>query len=125
MSGADEFDEIARLFRPLTGGAPGAFDLLDDAAALVNATSLGLVGGEPLDIALDALPAGAVVMDMVYRPLETTLLARARAEGRPVADGLEMLIRQAIPSFEAFFGRSPPGEVDSRALALTVLEPQT
>ena len=95
------------------------------AGALVNATSLGLVGGEPLDIALDALPAGAVVMDMVYRPLETTLLARARAEGRPVADGLEMLIRQAIPSFEAFFGRSPPGEVDSRALALTVLEPQT
>jgi shikimate dehydrogenase len=91
------------------------------ARLLVNATSLGLVGGEPMDIALDALPQDAVVMDMVYRPLDTDLLIRARASGRRTVDGLEMLIGQAIPAFEAFFGAPPPADVDARALALSVL----
>jgi shikimate dehydrogenase len=100
---------------------PDLAKALDGAGALINATSLGLQGGEPLDIDLAELPAGAVVMDMVYRPLSTPLLARAAGAGHPTVDGLEMLIRQAIPSFEAFFGRPPPANVDVRALAIAAL----
>ena len=93
---------------------------LAGARALVNATSLGLAGGEPLDITLDPLPLDAPVMDMVYRPLETSLLKLARAQGRPTVDGLEMLIGQAIPSYRALFGAEPPA-IDVRALAIGAL----
>lgn len=96
--------------------------LLDDAGALINATSLGLEGHAPLEIEFDALPKGAPVMDMVYRPLKTRLLEDAERAGHPIVDGLEMLILQAAPSFEAFYGRPPPPEVDVRALALAALE---
>ena len=90
------------------------------ADALINATSLGLDGGAPLAIALDALSPSAPVMDMVYRPLETPLLAQARARRHPVVDGLEMLVGQAIPSFEAFYGRAPPA-LNVRRLAIEAL----
>ncbi len=109
------------------GGPISVFDWDDLAAAtpgagvLVNATSLGLDDRDPPLGALANLPGGAVVMDMVYKPLETQLLKAARALGHPVVDGLEMLIRQAAPSFEAFFGRSPPENVDVRALAVAAL----
>jgi shikimate dehydrogenase len=93
---------------------------LTGAELLINATSRGLNGLDDLDIPIADLPAGAPVMDMVYRPLETGLLARARARGHPVVDGLEMLIGQAAPSFEALFGQPPP-KVDVRALALKAL----
>jgi shikimate dehydrogenase len=99
-----------------------ADEALGDAGALINATTLGLEGGEPLDLDIVTLPATAVVMDMVYRPLATPLLVRARDEGRVIVDGLEMLIRQAEPSFEAFFGRAPPSSADVRAAALHALE---
>ena len=66
-------------------------------------------------------PADAVVMDMTYKPLETPFLARARGLQRPTVDGLEMLIRQAAPSFEAFFGRVPAKSVDVRALCIEAL----
>ena len=95
---------------------------LAGAGGLINATALGLEGGQPLALNLDSLPRQAVVMDMVYRPLLTPLLVRWRAAGHAVVDGLEMLIRQAEPSFEAFFGRPPPADVDVRALALAALE---
>ncbi|MDR3513084.1 MAG: shikimate dehydrogenase [Caulobacteraceae bacterium] len=91
------------------------------AGALVNATALGLEGRDPPLAALEGLPPGAVVMDMVYKPLRTALLAQAAAAGHPTVDGLEMLIRQAVPSFEAFFGQAPPASVDVRALALAAL----
>jgi len=91
------------------------------ATALINATSLGLVGGEPLDIDLAPLPVEAPVMDMVYRPLRTPLLKQASAQGRPVVDGLAMLIGQARPAFEAFFGAPPPKDVDVRSLALAAM----
>jgi shikimate dehydrogenase len=97
---------------------PAAFE---GAGALINSTSLGLEGGEPLTLLLDGLPATAVVMDMVYRPLKTPLLAAAEAGGHPTVDGLEMLIGQARPSFEALFGQAPPADVDVRALALVAL----
>ena len=96
--------------------------LLDDASALINATSLGLEGHAPLDIDLAGLPTTAAVMDMVYRPLLTRLLEEAGRAGHPTVDGLEMLILQAAPSFEAFFGQAPPATVDARALALAALD---
>lgn len=96
----------------------------EDATAVINATSAGLVDEMP-DLPLEATPAAAVVMDMTYKPLETSFLTRARALHRPTVDGLEMLIRQAAPSFEAFFGRVPPAEVDIRALCLETLGSQT
>jgi shikimate dehydrogenase len=98
-----------------------AAEAMAGAHALVNATSLGLAGGEPLEIDLDLLPRNAAVMDMVYRPLETPLLAAARASGRPAVDGLAMLIGQARPSFTAFVGQEPP-VVDVRAAALGALK---
>lgn len=100
---------------------PAAAEALAGALAVVNATSAGLDGDGVLDVPLEAAPAGAVVMDMVYKPLRTPLLARAESLGLRTVDGLEMLIRQAIPSFEAFFGRTVPAEVDVRRLALDVL----
>ncbi len=91
------------------------------AGAVINATSAGL-GGEPgLDLPLEASPETAVMMDMVYKPLVTPFLAEAQRLGRPTVDGLEMLVRQAAPSFEAFYGAPPPAEVDVRALALKAL----
>lgn len=91
---------------------------LRDSTAVINATSAGLSGAGGLEIPLETTPDGCVVMDMVYKPLETPLLAQARALGRPTVDGLEMLIRQAAPSFEALFGQAPPAETDVRAVAL-------
>lgn len=86
------------------------------ANAVINATSAGLTGGG-LDLPLAATPDACVVMDMTYKPLITPFLQQAQGLGRPVVDGLEMLIRQAVPSFEAFFGQAPPAEVDVRGLA--------
>ena len=80
---------------------------LDGAALVVNATSLGMTGQPTLDLLLDALPIDALVHDIVYAPLETELLAQARARGNPIVDGLGMLLHQARPGFEAWFGVSP------------------
>jgi shikimate dehydrogenase len=85
-----------------------ADQVLEGARLLVNATSLGMVGQPPLPIRLDCLPIDAVVNDIVYAPLETPLLAAARARGNPVIDGLEMLIGQAAKAFTMFFGQEPP-----------------
>jgi shikimate dehydrogenase len=100
-----------------------AAEAFDGAAAVVNATSAGL-NDELLELPLETTPTDAVVMDMTYKPLETPLLSRARLLQRRSVDGLEMLIRQAAPSFEAFFGRVPPRSVDVRALCLAALEGQ-
>ncbi|MDX1974649.1 MAG: shikimate dehydrogenase [Rickettsiales bacterium] len=81
--------------------------LLADADLLVNTTSLGMKGKEPLTIDLAALPAHAVVNDIVYAPLETDLLRQARARKLQAVDGLGMLLHQAVPAFEAWFGQRP------------------
>ncbi|WP_308916273.1 shikimate dehydrogenase [Jannaschia sp. LMIT008] len=86
---------------------------------LVNTTALGMVGQPSLDIDLSELPGDAVVTDIVYTPLETDLLAAARARGNPVVDGLGMLLHQAVPGFRAWFGVEP--RVDG-ALRDAVLE---
>ena len=81
--------------------------ILQDADLLVNTTSLGMTGKEPLDIDLSLLPTTALVTDIVYNPLITPLLAQAQARGNPIVDGLGMLLHQAVPAFEAWFGVRP------------------
>ncbi|MCA0400887.1 MAG: shikimate dehydrogenase [Proteobacteria bacterium] len=80
---------------------------LADTSLLINTTSQGMAGQAPLDIALDNLPKTAIVADIVYVPLETALLADARKRGLPVLDGLGMLLHQAVPGFERWFGARP------------------
>jgi shikimate dehydrogenase len=79
----------------------------DGAGVLVNATSAGMAGKEKLELPLDPLPVNAVVTDLVYNPLETDLLLRAQARGNRIVDGLGMLMHQAVPAFEAFYGERP------------------
>ncbi len=97
-------------------------EALHGAALVINATVVGLEGSDLAWLDWPAGPAGAVAMDMVYRPLRTGFLVGAEYEGRVPVDGLAMLVAQAAPSFAAFYGRDPPGEVDVRALCLRVLE---
>ncbi len=82
-------------------------DLLVGADLLVNTTSLGMAGQPPLTVDLTPLKAAAVVTDIVYVPLETDLLRAARARGHRVVDGLGMLLHQAVPGFERWFGVRP------------------
>src|SRR6185312_1659115 len=96
-------------------------EALAGASLLVNATSLGMEGQPPLDLPLDSLPRDAVVNDIVYVPLETDLLARARARGNPAVDGLGMLLHQARPGFEAWFGVMPAVTPELRAAVLATL----
>ncbi len=91
---------------------------LAGAALLVQTTSLGMRGMPPLELALDPLPPTAVVADVVYVPLETDLLRRARMRGHPVVDGLGMLIWQAVPGFRHWGGVEPPVDGTVEALLL-------
>ena len=88
------------------------------AGLVVNTTSLGMHGQPPLQVRLDALPGDAVVNDIVYVPLQTPLLADAAARGLRTVDGLGMLLHQARPGFERWFGHKP--EV-SQALYATIV----
>jgi shikimate dehydrogenase len=102
-------DALARHFGPLVQARDPADlpALLPQADLLVNATSLGMLGSGPLDIDLAPLKPAAVVHDMVYVPLETPLLAAARARGHRTVDGLGMLLHQAAPGFARWFGVAP------------------
>lgn len=116
----------------LRGLAPGIeIDVRSDAGGaaaaaglIVNATSLGSIGQPPMHRAvLDELSAGGAgkfVFDMVYAPLDTELLAAARAGGAGTADGLAMLVGQAAPAFELFFGARAPREHDAELRELLV-----
>lgn len=90
--------------------------VMPHADLLVNTTSLGMVGQPPLDIALDALPGNTVVADLVYAPLVTPLLAAARARDLRTADGLGMLLHQAVRGFSLWFGTTPRVTAELRAL---------
>ena len=94
---------------------------LQDAGLLVNTTSLGMAGEPELDIDLARLPTTAVVVDIVYVPLETALLAAARRRGHRTVDGLGMLLHQGRPGFEAWFGTPVRVTRDLRAAVLTTL----
>lgn len=91
-------------------------DLLAAAGLLVNTTSLGMRGQPPLEIDLANLRRGAAVADLVYVPLETPLLATARARGHLTADGLGMLLHQAVRGFSLWFGIRPKVTAELRAL---------
>jgi shikimate dehydrogenase len=94
---------------------------LSGASLVINATSLGMAGKPALEPHLAATRSDALVFDMVYTPLRTHLLKAAARAGRRTADGLTMLIGQARPSFEAFFGAPPPENNDGRAKLLIQL----
>lgn len=95
-----------------------AGNMIEEASLVVNTTSLGMTGQAELRLPLDGLHPGQVVTDLVYTPLRTRLLAEAEAAGCVTVDGLGMLLHQAVPAFERWFGRRP--EVDE-ALRAAVL----
>ena len=100
------------------GDIPSRLPAID---LLVNATTLGMKGQPPLEIDLVPLQRGAIVYDFVYAPLETALLAEARARGHLVLDGLGMLLHQAVPAFERWFGVRPRVTTKLRALVVADL----
>ena len=93
-------------------------DLVGDVALIVNTTSLGMAGQSPLIIDLSRLTPPTVVTDIVYKPLDTELLATARQMGCETVDGLGMLLHQAVPGFERWFGYTPMVDEDLRAAVL-------
>jgi len=95
-----------------------AGNMLDGAAVVVNTTSLGMVGKPDLRVPLDGLSPRAVVTDLVYTPLETALLRHARRNGCTTVDGLGMLIFQAAPGFERWFGQRPEIDDETRRVVL-------
>jgi shikimate dehydrogenase len=116
-------EEAAKQLAEVLGTGARGFPFIDARSAMsganvvVNATPMGQGGAPGPPIPLEVARAGAVVMDMVYRPLRTEFLKRAAQRGHPTVDGLAMLIAQAIPSFEAMFGAPPPAtDVRRRAL---------
>jgi len=92
-----------------------AGNMLEEARLVVNTTSLGMLGKPPLRVPLDGLRPGTLVNDLVYAPLKTAFLAEAEELGCRIIDGLGMLLHQAVPGFERWFGVRP--EVDSAARA--------
>jgi shikimate dehydrogenase len=95
-----------------------ATDAAVGVATVVNTTSLGMAGQPLLPFQPDTAPPDALVADLVYQPLETPLLAAARARWLTAVDGLGMLLHQAVPGFEAWFGRRPEVDDDLRAAVL-------
>ena len=95
-----------------------AGNILEDSALVVNTTSLGMVGKPELRVPLDGLRKDTVVTDLVYAPLRTQLLSAAEAAGCHTVDGLGMLLYQAVPAFERWFGHRPTVDMATRAAAL-------
>jgi shikimate dehydrogenase len=97
-------------------------DAVRDASLLVNATSLGMKGGARLEMDLAALPSDCIVADLVYVPLMTPLLVAARERGLIAIDGLGMLLHQAVPGFEKWFGVRPLVTDELRDLVIADIE---
>lgn len=109
----DEFGKRLRVVDWVQAG-----NMLEDAALVVNTTSLGMVGKPELRVPLDGLQRGAIVSDLVYSPLKTGLLQAAEEAGCRAVDGLGMLLYQAVPGFERWFGLRPAVDASTRAAAL-------
>lgn len=107
-------DQFGDRVTPAGGDTLGA--LLRSVGLLVNTTSLGMAGQQPLFIDLSGMRADAVVADLVYVPLVTPLLQAAQARGLRTADGLGMLLHQAVRGFELWFGTRPQVTAELRAL---------
>ena len=95
-----------------------AGNMIDDTSLLVNTTSLGMIGKGELRVPLDGLSPRTVVTDLVYAPLKTKMLETAENYGCVTVDGLGMLLHQAVPAFERWFGRRPDVDRATRAAAL-------
>ena len=95
-----------------------AGNVLDEADLVVNTTSLGMTGKPEMRVPLDGLKPGAIVNDLVYAPLRTRLLTTAEERGCHVVDGLGMLLHQAVPGFERWFGKRPEVDENVRAAVL-------
>ncbi len=95
-----------------------AGNAVEDAVLVVNTTSLGMQGQPRLRVPMDGLHSGCVVTDLVYTPLKTDLIQAGEDAGCTVVDGLGMLLHQAVPGFERWFGQRPKVDEDTRAAAL-------
>ena len=95
-----------------------AGNILEEAALVINTTSLGMTGKPEMRVPLDGLQKGTVVTDLVYQPLQTRLLREAEDAGCITVDGLGMLLHQAVPCFERWFGQRPDVAAATRAAAL-------
>ncbi len=96
-----------------------ASDAMEGAMTIVNTTSLGMKGQPELNVKFDAAPKGALVTDIVYNPLITPFLEKAMLHGFTTVDGLGMLLHQAVPGFEIWFGQTPEVDHDLRAAVLS------
>lgn len=96
-----------------------AGNMMDGALTVVNTTSLGMVGKQEFRVPLDGLSSSAVVTDLVYAPLDTQFLIKAREMGCTTVDGLGMLLYQAVPAFERWFGKRPVVDDALRAAVLS------
>ena len=103
-------------------GADAVEELLSDAGLLINTTALGMHGNEGLSADPMGLPGHAIVTDIVYVPLETPLLAAARKRGLKTVDGLGMLLHQAVPGFERWFGKRPEVTPELRRMIVADIE---
>jgi shikimate dehydrogenase len=117
-------ETVAAEFGPIFSAHPmdAVNELLADASLLVNTTSAGMHGEFDVQLELDRLPAHTLVTDIVYVPLETPFLAAARARGLKTVDGLGMLLHQAVPGFERWFGLRPEVTPELRALVVADIE---
>ena len=95
-----------------------AGNMMEEATTVVNTTSLGMTGAAEFRVPLDGLRPGTVVTDLVYTPLRTRLLTEAQAAGCITVDGLGMLLHQAVPAFERWFGTRPEVDEATRAAVL-------
>lgn len=93
--------------------------MMEDCATVVNTTSLGMAGKPPLHVPMDALAPGTLVTDIVYTPLQTQFLIEAQARGCVTVDGLGMLLHQAAPGFERWFGQRPDVDEATRQAVLS------
>jgi shikimate dehydrogenase len=97
-------------------------EVMQGAGLFINTTSLGMDGEPSIDIDFAGLITDAVVTDIVYVPLETPVLAKARSQGLKTVDGLGMLLHQAVPGFEKWFGRRPTVDAELRDLVIQDME---
>jgi len=93
-----------------------AANVFEDAATVINTSSLGMLGKPDFRIPLDALSPSAIVNDLVYNPRKTAFLQRAEEMGCTIVDGLDMLLHQAAPAFERFFGVKPEVDEELRTI---------
>jgi shikimate dehydrogenase len=116
--------ELADRFGPKVHAHPveALHEIMSGAGLFVNTTSLGMDGSEALKIDFSPLASGAVVTDIVYVPLKTPLLVQAEEQGFTTVDGLGMLLHQAVPGFEKWFGRRPVVDETLRDLVIADME---